>query len=230
MSINELKKLSPRELNKFMSKITAKEVKEILNNENLGGGLSKYNKDTLVDILLDLIYETNDSGLMDTLKPKKVRKNKKKVEIEGSKKKTRVKEDVFLEDISKIAKDIVGSLTIDPEQYYEEYLEYDNEESSLEAYGETVENILRIPFFDSKTFDILSDKVEEITGKDLIDYVFEEDVNKVIKEETFKIGKVVYKQLVKYFHPDKTTGDTEKFKRIQEDWERFKNKNKTNIN
>lgn len=217
MSINELKKLSPRELNKFMSNITAKEIKEILNNENLGGGLSKYNKDTLVNILLDLIYETNESGLMDTLKPKKVRKSKKKAKIEEG------KEDTFLETISKVAKDILENLTVDPEQYYEEYLEqHEEEEERLEVYNDMMKNSVRISFFNSKTFDMLSDKVEEVTKKELIDYIFDEEADKVIKKEAFKIGKAIHRQLVKYYHPDKATGDTEKFKNIQADYERFK--------
>lgn len=217
MSINELKKLSPRELNKFMSNITAKEIKEILNNENLGGGLSKYNKDALVDILLDLIYETNESGLMDTLKPKKVRKSKKKAKIGES------EEDTFLETISKVAKDILENLTVDPEQYYEEYLEqHEEEEERLEVYNDMMKNSVRISFFNSKTFDMLSDKVEEVTKKELIDYIFDEEADKAIKKEAFKIGKAIHRQLVKYYHPDKATGDTEKFKNIQADYERFK--------
>ena len=217
MSINELKKLSPRELNKFMSKITAKEVKEILNNENLGGGLSKYNKDTLVDILLDLIYETNESGLMDTLKPKKVRKSKNKVKIEENKGST------FLEAIPKVAKDILKNLTVNPEQYYEEYLEqHEFEEERLEVYNDMIKESVRTSFFIEKIFDMLIDKTEEITKEDYTDYLFDDDVDKVIKEEASKIGKVIHRQLAKYYHPDKATGDTEKFRNIQEDYERFK--------
>lgn len=217
MSINELKKLSPRELNKFMSKITAKEVKEILNNENLGGGLSKYNKDTLVDILLDLIYETNESGLMDTLKPKKVRKSKNKVKIEENKGNT------FLETIPKVAKDILENLTVNPEQYYEEYLEqHEFEEERLEVYNDMIKESVRTSFFIEKIFDMLIDKTEEITKEDYTDYLFDDDVDKVIKEEASKIGKVIHRQLAKYYHPDKATGDTEKFRNIQEDYERFK--------
>ena len=217
MSINELKKLSPRELNKFMSKITAKEVKEILNNENLGGGLSKYNKDTLVDILLDLIYETNESGLMDTLKPKKVRKSKNKVKIEENKGST------FLEAIPKVAKDILENLTVNPEQYYEEYLEqHEFEEERLEVYNDMIKESVRTSFFIEKIFDMLIDKTEEITKEDYTDYLFDDDVDKVIKEEASKIGKVIHRQLAKYYHPDKATGDTEKFRNIQEDYERFK--------
>ena len=216
MSINELKKLSPRELNKFMSKITAKEVKEILNNENLGGGLSKYNKDTLVDILLDLIYETNESGLMGTLKPKKVKKSNKKIKIKEN------KEDTLLETISKVAKDILENLVVDPEQYYKEYLEQHEEENErLEAWG-TMGEMMRASFFREKILNMLTDKIREITGKRYIDYAFDDDVNRVLVEESLKIGKVIHRQLVKYYHPDKSTGDTEKFKNIQSDYERFK--------
>lgn len=216
MSINELKKLSPRELNKFMSNITAKEIKEILNNENLGGGLSKYNKDTLVDILLDLIYETNDSGLIDTLKPKKVRKNKK-AKIKENKK------DIFLETIPKVAKDILENLVVDPEQYYEEYLEqHEEEEERLEVYNDMMKESVRESFFREKTFDMLIDKTEEITKEDYADYIFDDDVDRVLLEEASKIGKAIHRQLVKYYHPDKATGDTEKFRNIQADYERFK--------
>ena len=216
MGINELKKLSPRELNKFMSKITAKEVKEILNNENLGGGLSKYNKDTLVDILLDLIYETNESGLMGTLKPKKVKKSNKKIKIKEN------KEDTLLETISKVAKDILENLVVDPEQYYKEYLEQHEEENErLEAWG-TMGEMMRASFFREKILNMLTDKIREITGKRYIDYAFDDDVNRVLVEESLKIGKVIHRQLVKYYHPDKSTGDTEKFKNIQSDYERFK--------
>ena len=216
MSINELKKLSPRELNKFMSKITAKEVKEILNNENLGGGLSKYNKDTLVDILLDLIYETNESGLMGTLKPKKVKKSNKKIKIKEN------KEDTLLETISKVAKDILENLVVDPEQYYEEYLEQHEEENErLEVWGNMGENV-RVSFFRKKIYDMLTGKIREITKKRYISYMNDKDASKVLADEAFKIGKVIYKQLAKYYHPDKSTGDTEKFKNIQADYERFK--------
>lgn len=216
MSINELKKLSPRELNKFMSNITAKEIKEMLNNENLGGGLSKYNKDTLVDILLDLIYETNDSGLMDTLKPKKARKNKK-AKIKENKK------DTFLETIPKVAKDILKNLVVDPEQYYEEYLEqHEEEEERLEVYNDMMKESVRESFFREKIFDMLIDKTEEITKEDYADYIFNDDVDRVLSEEASKIGKVIHRQLVKYYHPDKATGDTEKFRNIQADYERFK--------
>lgn len=217
MSINELKKLSSRELNKFMSKITAKEVKEILNNENLGGGLSKYNKDILVDILLDLIYETNESGLMGTLKPKKVKKsNKRKIKIEEN------KEDTLLETISKVAKDILENLVVDPEQYYEEYLEQHEEENErLEALG-TMGEMMRASFFRNKILDMLTDKIKEVTKKSYIDYMFDDDANEVLVEESLKIGKVIHRQLAKYYHPDKATGDTEKFKNIQADYERFK--------
>ena len=216
MSINELKKLSSRELNKFMSNITAKEIKEILNNENLGGGLSKYNKDTLVDILLDLIYDTNESGLIGTLKPKKVRKNKNKIKIKEN------KEDTLLETISKVAKDVLENLVVDPEQYYEEYLEQHEEENErLEAWGTFGENV-RVSFFRKKIYDMITGKVKEITKKRYTSYMNDEDAKKVLADEAFKIGKVIYKQLAKYYHPDKSTGDTEKFKNIQADYERFK--------
>lgn len=216
MSINELKKLSPRELNKFMSNITAKEIKEILNNENLGGGLSKYNKDTLVDILLDLIYKTNDSGLMDTLKPKKVRKSKKKIKIEEN------KEETVSETMSKVAKDILENLVVDPEQFYEEYLEqHEFENERLEAWG-TMGEMMRESFFKEKIFNMLTDKVKEITGKRYMDYMFDDEANRVLVEESLKIGKVIHRQLAKYYHPDKATGNTEKFKNIQADYERFK--------
>lgn len=215
MSINELKKLSPRELNKFMSNITAKEIKEILNNENLGGGLSKYNKDTLVDILLDLIYDTNESGLIDALKPKKTRKVKKAKIKEN-------KEDTFLETISKVAKDILENLVVDPEQYYEEYLEQHEEENErLEAWG-TFGEMMRESFFKKKILDMLTGKIKEITKKRYMDYMYDDDANRVLVEESLKIGKEIHRQLAKYYHPDKSTGDTEKFQNIQADYERFK--------
>lgn len=215
MSINELKKLSSRELAKFTSKTTAKEIKEILNNENLGGGLSKYNKDTLVDILLDLIYDTNESGLIDTLKPKKVRKSKK-VKIKEN------KEDTLLETISKVAKDILENLVVDPEQYYEEYLEQHEEENErLEAWGAMGE-MMRESFFKKKILDMLTGKIREITKKRYMDYMYDDDANRVLVEESLKIGKEIHRQLAKYYHPDKSTGNTEKFQNIQADYERFK--------
>ena len=72
MSINELKKLSPRELNKFMVRVTAKEIEEILNNENIK--ISDYNRDTLIDILLNLIYDDN-SNMIGRLRLSELIKN-----------------------------------------------------------------------------------------------------------------------------------------------------------
>ena len=73
MSINELRKLSPRELNKFMSNITAKEIKEMLNNENIK--ILDCDRDTLIDILLNLIYDNDNSNMIGRLRLSELIKN-----------------------------------------------------------------------------------------------------------------------------------------------------------
>ena len=73
MSISELKKLSPRELNKFMSNITAKEIKEMLNNENIK--ILDCDRDTLIDILLNLIYDNDNSNMIGRLRLSELIKN-----------------------------------------------------------------------------------------------------------------------------------------------------------
>lgn len=230
MSINELKNLSPRELNKFMSNITAKEIKEMLNNENLGGGLSKYNKDTLVDILLDLIYETNDSGLMDTLKPKKVRKNKKKAKIEESK-----EDKNFKNIVDEIVKNLLDSSTINCDEYYEEFAKWKEKSRRRREYEDSKPKEFKTPF-SFMYFEIHRSLLNSIDKDVLDENIFKgtmESFNKnhkIIDEGVEIIAKHIHRQLVKYYHPDKATGNTEKFRDLQEDWEEFKKEIEYNNN
>lgn len=81
MTISEIKSMSNRELVKFFSKVNSATLKEVLNNENLGGGISNWKKEMLIDVICDLV-EGIESDLVKKLKPKKVRKVKDSNKLE----------------------------------------------------------------------------------------------------------------------------------------------------
>lgn len=73
MTISELKSMNEIERTIWIASANSTMLKEVLNNENLGGGISKFKKADLMRVVLELIHGIV-SELTKQLKPKKIRK------------------------------------------------------------------------------------------------------------------------------------------------------------
>lgn len=180
MTISELKSMNRREFALWFAHAKTEDLKEVLKNENLGGGISKFKKADLENVILDLI-----DGIVSEL-TKKLKSNPKP-------RKTKIKKQLAKE-----------------EQWYKELLD--------------TPKALRLTSMTSKNIDEASHwlyfSVTVYGNGNGIDG-FVETENELKKK---------YRQMVKYFHPDnKETGNSEKFKIIQEAWEVAKEENKNDL-
>ena len=148
MTIQQLKEMTKREYAIWFANAKANDLKEVLNNENLGGGISKFTKAMLIEVVMDLV-----EGIATELTSQLKEKTKRKPMAEEVK--------MFREMMK-------------PE-YYSMSLTY-------------WDKMGRGTYFEG---------------------VYEEERAKYLK-------------MIKYFHPDKPTGDKEKFREIQEAWEMAK--------
>lgn len=148
MTIDMLKQMTRREYATWFANANAKDLKEVLNNENLGGGISKFTKEMLIEVVMDLV-EGIESELAAQLKPKQVRKP--------------------------MAEEV---------KMFREMMKPEHYSMSLTYWGK----MGRGTYFEG---------------------IYEEERAKYLK-------------MVKYFHPDKPTGDADKFREIQEAWEMAK--------
>lgn len=78
MTINQLKAMTKREYGLWFSNAKTSDLKELLNNENKGGGISKFSKANLISVVMDLV-DGVETELTKQLKPKR---EIKKVHIE----------------------------------------------------------------------------------------------------------------------------------------------------
>lgn len=152
MTILELRNMTKREYALWFSKAKTSDLKEVLDNENLGGGISKFSKANLISVVMDLV-DNIVSTLTKLLKPKKIRKP--------------------------IAEEI---------KMYREMMKPENQ-------------INYYIFSDLNKGDIFT------------------QAGYFMYKNNKSIARKLYLQLVKYYHPDKETGDSEKFKNIQEAWQ-----------
>lgn len=67
-TLQQLKEMNKREIAIWASTVKADDLKAILKNENLGGGISKFKKADLLNIVLDLVEEI-ETELTKQLKP-----------------------------------------------------------------------------------------------------------------------------------------------------------------
>lgn len=148
MTIDMLKEMTRREYATWFANANVNDLKEVLNNENLGGGISKFTKAMLIEVVMDLV-----EGIATELTSQLKEKTKRKPMAEEVK--------MFREMMK-------------PEHY----------SMSLTYWGK----MGRGTYFEG-----------------------------IYEEERFK-----YLKMVKYFHPDKPTGDADKFREIQEAWEMAK--------
>jgi len=145
MTILELRNMTKRELAIWTAKAKTSDYKQVLDNENLSGGIAKFTKEMLVEVVMDLI-DGVISELTMQLKPKRKRKP-------------------LAEEI-KLYREMLKPL----------------------YFGCSLKNFMksgRGSFFEG---------------------CYDDERKKYLK-------------MVKYFHPDKPTGDEEKFKKIQAAWE-----------
>lgn len=148
MTIDMLKEMTRREYATWFANANVNDLKEVLNNENLGGGISKFTKAMLIEVVMDLV-EGITTELTSQLKEKTKRKP--------------VAEEVKM---------------------FREMMKPENYSMSLTYWGK----MGRGTYFEG---------------------IYEEERSKYLK-------------MVKHFHPDKPTGDADKFREIQEAWEMAK--------
>lgn len=86
MTIDELRKMKKREYALWFSKAKSTDLKEVLNNANLGGGISKFTKAMLIEVVMDLV-DGIVTELTSKLKPKKIIKKRTSSKITNNKQK-----------------------------------------------------------------------------------------------------------------------------------------------
>ena len=205
MTIDELRKMKKREYALWFSNAKTTDLKEVLNNANLGGGISKFTKAMLIEAVMDLV-DGIETELTSKLKPKRATKkriskdidNKQETNKEKTEGETDEWEECFAEadkkhkeQMNKFYNDCRARNLCEEEIMYEEMMLPENKQN------------LYI-FIDL-------DRANEYTQSGYFTYMGNPE----------KAKKAYYK-LSNYFHPDKPTGDTEKFKNISLAWQMYK--------
>lgn len=192
MTISELREMTKREYALWFSKAKATDLKEILNNENLGGGISKFTKAMLIEVVMDLV-DNIETELTSKLKPK--RTNKKKTNDKNINGKDKKQEE------DKINKD-----NVEQSDGINEQQNNNTEKTEEELMFEEL---------------MLPRNTQDFTG-----FYFNKSGRTISQSGYFTISgtkkenRAKYLKLIKYYHPDKATGDEEKFKIIQDAWEK----------
>lgn len=153
MTLNQLKEMNRREYALWFANAKANDLKEVLNNENLGGGISKFTKAMLIEVVMDLV-DGVETELTKQLKPKR-----------------------------------------SPKEVVEE----------IRMYKEMMKK--------SNATDLIFIDMNRCGEYTQANYFMSTDEDNAKKK---------YLRLVKYYHPDKATGDDVKFKNIQAAWETYK--------
>lgn len=205
MTISQLKEMTKREYALWFSKAKASDLKEVLNNANLGGGISKFTKAMLIEVVMDLV-DGIESELTSKLKPKRVTKKS------NSKKTT--------------------------DKNNNENIQEENEDKEWEEHWKEVDKKYKEQknkfYNDCKARNLCDEEImyEEMmlseNKKNLYIFVDFKRAGEYTQAGYFvhmgnsEKAKKAYYKLSNYFHPDKPTGDTEKFKNISVAWQMYK--------
>lgn len=221
MTISQLREMNNREFAMWFANANSNTLKEVLNNENLGGGISKFTKKDLQNVILDLI-EDIVSELTLKLKPKrKTAKRKTTTKKENKSQSTKLKEketELIQREIELNSKekeiDKREKLVNEKEKELYSFKMQENEVKVQEIiwYEELISTIESIPMYSLKS-DSKMTHYYYFTPKRWFDTIeeFDKEISNIKKK---------YRKMIKYFHPDnKETGDELKFRIIQEAWE-----------
>lgn len=199
MTISEIKSLDRRELANLFSKITSSGLREILNNENLGGGISSWKKEMLIEVIFDLV-DGIKSELVSKLKPKRNRSNNKEKD-KNVKDKTKY---------NKYKKE--NPYKYNTEEYYE--WEY-NKIDSIMMKKEELESPKNL-------YEEMQKEIHVMINGSFGDRVSQGHFFVNIQHMRGLDAKKTYRKLVKYYHPDNLeTGDNEKFIVVDLAWKEY---------
>ena len=217
MTFNSLRAMSEREKIMFFTKITATKIKEIFKNEKIGG-ISKLKKESLVELLLDLLdgVESNLTKLIKSCKSRKTRQSKKE-----DKEKNPVDKNISLSESIRLQnlKEREKEKELECEQYNakKEYSSTINADENI-----MYENMLGFAFEkyneDTDTFE---------TSHHLYFMCDNDCCSNPDWSDIYIKCKSKYRKLAKAFHQDGSTPDNNKFIIVQKAWEEAENMYKT---